>query len=118
MEKINLEQFLREHQGILLTLSIFLLITIEVVNSKLAFWNIMGMLTAFFSYILLITMVSKPKNNESPSILLFKGILSIFIATFCVWVLFNIIISLRDNLLAIIIWLILMIIPAIKIWVE
>jgi len=118
-EKINLEKFLKNHEGTLLALSIFMLITLEVVSSKTYLWQVFGVLSSLLSYSLMISLISGLKNDETRWVFWFKVYLSIFITVFCIWAMLNIIPWLIGDFI-IISWIVLgligMILPSIKLF--
>jgi len=115
---MDLREYLEENQSILLTLSIFLLLTFTLVSSGASLNNVIGILSAIISYILLFVLVS-PQYFRNGSLLLgiFLIVLLIFIPAFCSWVILNLIITLSGELTIIIgmnSFLILMLIPSIR----
>lgn len=78
----------------------------------------MAFLSAFLSYILMATFIYKINKEEKFSLKLFRALIAIFVVTFCVWIILNVAIKLVDSTLAIVLWLILMILPAIKMFMK
>lgn len=117
MEKESLEEFFEKNKNILLVLSIFLLVTIELVSNSGYLNNILATLSALISYIMLIGIESQSKEKDSWQLRGFKIILPILVSAFCLWVILNIAITITgevEKIIWIIIWLILMIIPTIR----
>lgn len=116
-EKKNLEKYLGEHPHTLVGLSIFVLITLEVVSNKLYLWQVFGILSAFISYILMMSLLSGLKDDESSGVHWLKIFISLFTTGFCGWVLVNIIPALQGDYMIvpmIFAWLIFMILPGIR----
>ena len=83
-----------------------------MLSSALAF------ISAFISYLLMLHTISKPAKEESFLLIIFRYMVVLFVITFCVWAILNITIQLSNVALGIIIWLILIIIVAIKKWFK
>lgn len=116
-KKTSLEDFFRYHPNNLLVLSIFLLVTLSLVGSKLYLSNLLALLSALLTYSILIGMNMRNKDKDTFSLSLFKIIFPLFISAFCAWVILNILPTLKGELemvIWILIWLILMILPGLK----
>lgn len=114
---MDLEKYFKENQNILLALSIFLLLTFSLVNAQNYLNNVLGFLSASISYILLLVLVAPNNFKKSSSVLLaiFLSLLIFFIIVFCIWVILNIIPTFSLNMtILIVIFLILMLIPSIR----
>lgn len=114
---MDLKEYLKENQEILLALSIFLLLTFNLVITKGYLNNALGILSASISYILLLVLVDPGNFTRSSSFFLglFLSIMIFFIITFCSWVMLNLIPTLSGNVtILIILFLILMFIPSIR----
>ena len=118
-EKITLEKLLEKYNYTLLTLGIFLLLTFSIVDSNTILKEVMAILSAVISYLLLVNMVSKHEENDNLLVNIFKSTIALFTTSFCVWVVFNILLKASQfNWWMIVLWLVFMIIPGIKIWMK
>lgn len=121
-KKIGLNDFFRQHQYTLLVLSIFLLITVELVGKTGYLNDIMSLLSALMTYFLFMGIdMYLDKDKESIPLMGFTIVFPIFITAFCAWVILNIAINLQGTwgkVIWILIWLGFMIVPAIRFWFK
>lgn len=120
-KKITLEKFFNGHKNTLLVLSIFLLVTISLVGKEGYLNNILALLSALITYSILIGIDSKNIYQDSIPLVIFKIVFPIFMVTFCVWVILNVVITLTGEIqrtVWVIFWFVLMIYPGFKFMIE
>jgi len=116
-EKNNLEKFIKKSSNTFLGLSIFLLITISLVQINGYLNNVLALLSALLTYALLIGIETRDKDKDDFPLIFFKIILPTFTTAFCAWVILNVVTSLTEGrTIWILVWLILMIYPSYKFW--
>jgi|SRR3989344_771772 len=121
VKKTTLEDFFRNHQYALIVLSIFLLVTIELVGKEGYLNNVLALLSSLITYSILIGIKAKDANKDTLSLVSFKIVFPIFISTFCAWVILNVVITLTgevEKIVWIIVWLVLMVLPSFRFWIQ
>lgn len=120
-KKNTLEIFFKNHQNILLVLSIFLLVTLDLVGKTEYLSNILALLSALITYSLLLGIDAQDMNKDTLHLSLFKIVFPLFIITFCAWVILNVVVTLsgeKEKIIWILVWLVLMIYPGFKFWFK
>jgi hypothetical protein len=119
VKRVTLEEFFDRHKYTLLVLSIFLIVTITLALNPGKLNNVVALLSALITYVMLIGIHSKDEDRDSWQLVIFKILFPIFISTFAAWIILNIIITLTgstEKAIWIIIGLIMIIFPSVKFW--
>jgi hypothetical protein len=120
-KKNTLEDYFKKNNYSLIVLSIFLLVTLGLVNGNAYLNNILALLSALMTYFVLIGMNQDKKyKKDSFPLWGFEIVFPVFIVSFCAWVVLNIVITLTGEFAKTvwgIIWLIFMIYPSLKFWI-
>jgi amino acid transporter len=113
----TLEDYLNTKSNSLIALSIFLLISIELIISKTNLATALALLSSVISYILMINIIEGTKKEDSLGLRLFKITLAIFVVVFCVWCVLNLdsFNTPLSSISSLILFLVGMIIPGFKI---
>ncbi|MBS3087185.1 hypothetical protein J4226_01180 [Candidatus Pacearchaeota archaeon] len=119
-EKNTLEDFFEKNNYTLIVLSIFLLVTISLVEGEGNLNNVLALLSSLITYFVLIG-INRDNNDKGDTFPLwgFEIVFPLFISAFCAWVVLNVVITLTGNLAIItwgLIWFGLMIYPGAKFW--
>lgn len=114
VQKHSIEDYFREHQLSFLVLSIFLIITFQLTQQPQQFLSVaLASISALISYACLIAVTDSKNKKLSFGAYIIEALLLVFVITFCVWVILNIIIKIPESnvTFGIIIWLVLMLVP-------
>ena len=95
--KRKINDFLVGYKEDFLALSIFLLITFTLAFNQGSLNKGLGVLSAGISYFLMLEIIFREKGDENLSLILFNTFMIFFTLTFCIWVILNLILPLKQS---------------------